>query len=114
MKTIITVLLLIGISFSAVSQGKKQMEEIKIKTSSVCGMCKHNLEKAMAFEKGVKTASLDVSTQILIVTFSPAKTSPEKIRKAVTQTGYDADDMPAEPKAYERLHSCCKKDQGIH
>ena len=89
---------------------KKGMEEIKITTSAVCGMCKNTIEKAMAYEKGVKKSSLDVDSKILTVKYDPKKTTPEKIRKAVTQTGYDADEMPADPKAYGKLDACCKKD----
>ena len=85
--------------------------ELKIKTSAVCGMCKETIEKFMAFEKGVKKSSLDVDSKILTVTYNPEKTTPEKIRKAVSKSGYDADDVPADPKAYKKLDGCCKKGQ---
>lgn len=83
--------------------------ELKIKTSAVCDMCKETIEKHMAFEKGVKKSSLDVDSKILTVTYNPAKITPEQIRKAVAQSGYDADDVPANPKAYKKLDACCKK-----
>lgn len=83
--------------------------ELKIKTSAVCDMCKETMEKHMAFEKGVKRSSLDVESKILTVTYNPQKTTPEKIRKAVSKSGYDADDVPANPKAYKKLNACCKK-----
>lgn len=89
---------------------KDGMQTIKIKTSAVCDMCKETLEKAMAYEKGVKESNLDVDSKILTVKFDVKKTSAEKIKKAVTLTGYDADEMPADPKAYEHLDPCCKKD----
>lgn len=83
--------------------------ELKIKTSAVCDMCKETIEKHMAFEKGIKKSSLDVESKILTVTYNPAKITPEQIRKAVAQSGYDADDVPANPKAYKKLDACCKK-----
>lgn len=83
--------------------------ELKIKTSAVCDMCKETMEKHMAFEKGVKKSSLDVESKILTVIYNPKKTTPEKIRKAVSKSGYDADDIPADPKAYKKLDGCCKK-----
>jgi mercuric ion binding protein len=86
------------------------METIKIKTSAVCEMCKETLEKAMAYEKGVTSSSLDVDSKILTVTYNPKKTTAEKIRLAVTKAGYDADAMPADTKAYSALDACCKKD----
>lgn len=88
--------------------------ELKIKTSSVCGMCKETIEEALAFEKGVKKSNLDVKSQIVTVTYNPKKTTPEKIRLAISNSGYDADDVPANPKAYKKLSDCCKKDNPVH
>jgi periplasmic mercuric ion binding protein len=82
----------------------------KIKTSAVCDMCKETLEKAMAYEKGVKESSLDVDSKILTVTFNPKKTTLEKIRLAIVKTGYDADGQLADERAYNNLNACCKKD----
>lgn len=87
----------------------QDVAELKIKTSAMCDMCKETMEKHMAFEKGVKKSSLDVDSKILTVTYNPAKITPEQIRKAVAKSGYDADDVPADPKAYKKLDACCKK-----
>jgi periplasmic mercuric ion binding protein len=89
---------------------QKDVETITIKTSAVCEMCKETIEKEMAFTKGVTSASLDVETAILTVSYKASKTNPANIRKAINRIGYDADDSPAEPKAYDGLHHCCKKD----
>ena len=83
---------------------------VKIKTSAVCNMCKETLENAMAFEKGVKKSNLDVDSKMLSVWFNPNKTTSQNIRVSITKTGYDADSLMAENKAYEKLHACCKKD----
>lgn len=88
--------------------------ELKVKTSAVCGMCKETIEEALAFEKGIKKSSLDVKSQIVTVTYNSNKTTPEKIRLAISNSGYDADDVPANPKAYRKLSDCCKKDNPIH
>lgn len=103
--------LLTNVSALAQDNGPQQ---VNIKTSSVCKMCKKTLEKAMAYEKGVESAVLDVPSQMLTVTFNSGKTNPEKIKKAVTKTGYDADGIPADTRAYNRLDDCCKKEKGIH
>ncbi|MEJ8755819.1 heavy-metal-associated domain-containing protein [Pontibacter sp. H259] len=85
-------------------------QTIKIKTSAVCDMCKNTLEKAMAYEKGVKSSSLDVDSKILTVVFDNRKTDADKLKKAVTEAGYDADKLPAQERAYNKLDDCCKKD----
>ena len=107
--SIITGFLFLTFSFNGTAQNNGT-ETIKIKTSAVCDMCKYTLEKAMAYEKGVKKSSLDVTSKILTVEFKPSKTNAEKIKKAITLTGYDADELVADPKAYDNLDPCCKKD----
>lgn len=104
-----SLMMIVNLSFA---QDKKvsNNEVIKIKTSSQCGMCKETIEKAMAYEKGVKSSDLDVKTKVLTVTYNPVKTTPEKIRLAVSKVGYDADDVKADVKAYNKLSPCCKKD----
>jgi mercuric ion binding protein len=85
---------------------------VKILTSSQCDMCKEALEKAMAFEKGVRASNLDVDTKVFAVTYQPNKTNSLKIKIAINKAGYDADDMPADERAYMHLPACCKKDGG--
>ncbi len=118
-KRLITLLSLVGLVVMAYgtkaqtqdSTAKKDVViTIQIKTSAVCDMCKETLEKAMAYEKGVKDSNLDVDSKMLTVKFDTRKTSAEKIKKAITMCGYDADEMPADPKAYANLNPCCKKD----
>jgi len=96
------------------SQEIKKQDTIVIKTSSICETCKKTLEKSMAFEKGVKSSNLNIDTKELTVIYNPKKTNPDKIKKAVTLTGYDADSLPADPKAYQNLNDCCKKENSHH
>ena len=87
---------------------------MEIKTSAVCGMCKDRIEGALAFEKGVKSSSLDVETKVATIIYNPAKTSPEKLRIILSKLGYDADTIPANQAAYAKLPPCCKKDAPKH
>jgi mercuric ion binding protein len=113
---IIIILCVASLGFAAYAQTKDNapkkegIELLKIKTSAVCDMCKETIEKAMAYEKGVKESNLDVDSKVLTVRYDPRKTNPDKIRKAVTAAGYDADALPAEKRAYDNLNACCKKD----
>lgn len=105
---------IIGLFFqhAAAQEKTKKSETIQIKTSAVCGMCKKTIETALYKEKGVKSAHLDVASKVVTVAYKPQAITPEQLRKAITMVGYDADDMPADEKAYENLHGCCKK--GAH
>lgn len=85
--------------------------ELTVKVSSQCSMCKENIEKTLAFEKGVSKSNVDLETNTVHIVYKPSKTTPEAIKKAITLTGYDADEMPADPKAYSKLSDCCKKPE---
>lgn len=104
------VLALVSMAATQAQTQNGNQQTIKIKTSAVCDMCKETLEKAMAYEKGVKSSSLDVDSKMLTVTFDTRKTDAAKIKKAVTEVGYDADELPAQERAYNKLDDCCKKD----
>jgi len=99
---------------TATAIAKKGTELVQFKTSAVCDMCKARLEKSLAYEKGVQAANLDVPSKVLTVTYNPAKTTPEALRTAVQKTGYDADAVTADARAYERLPDCCKKTAAAH
>ena len=104
--------MVLGFMSLAASAQASSLDTLKIKTSAVCEMCKYAIEKDMEFEKGIKTAELDVATKMLLITYNPKKTNADILRKAVTKVGYDADGLLANPKAYEDLPECCKK--GAH
>lgn len=89
-------------------------ETVEIKSSVVCGMCEDRVKKDLAFEKGVRSVEVNLETKIITVEFNPKKTDKEKIKKAITKIGYDADEMLAEDKAYEKLPACCKKGVAPH
>lgn len=109
-KLMLSLLAVLLVNVLQAQEKNKNSETITIKTSAVCDMCKHTLEKTMAYEKGVKKADLNVESKIFTITYNPQKTNIEKIKNAINKAGYDADENPADPKAYENLHACCKKD----
>ena len=88
------------------------VESIVIKTSAQCDMCYDNINREFTFTKGIKSFELNEDNGEVTVVYNPSKTNPDKIRKAISKAGYDADDIPADPKAYDKLDACCKK--GAH
>jgi periplasmic mercuric ion binding protein len=93
---------------------QKKVDTIEILTSAVCDMCKERIEGGLAFEKGVKSSTLDVETKIATVVYNPTKTSPVQLRKTISKLGYDADTIPANQAAYNKLPACCRKDAPRH
>ncbi|QJD80734.1 heavy-metal-associated domain-containing protein [Spirosoma rhododendri] len=106
--TVLTSLMLFSITFAGPRDDKDK--EVKIKTSAVCGMCKARIERNLAFEKGVKEASLDVKSKVVTIKYNPAKTDVAKLKANISKTGYDAEDVVADEAGYNKLPSCCKKD----
>jgi cation transport ATPase len=116
MKRIFIILLTLNLSLamSAFAGPKKETKEIAIQTSAICKMCKDRLESNLIYEKDVKKVTLDMKTKILTIKYRADKTNPETLKKAVSDLGYDADEVPADAKAYEALPACCKKDVAPH
>lgn len=110
MKKLIIFLFALAMAFTVNAQSK--LKTVGIKTSAVCEMCKENLEKDLTFEKGVKSVNLDLETKVLNIAYFDGKTNPDLLRKRVTLVGYNADSLPRDPKAYEKLDPCCK--DGAH
>ncbi|WP_448520016.1 heavy-metal-associated domain-containing protein [Rhodoflexus sp.] len=101
--------LLVSLSSYVFAQTDKDIETVTIKTSSQCEMCKKRIEKEMGLKKGVKSAVLNLDDHTLTVTYQKDKTDPNKLRKALANIGYDADDIAANQKSYNKLPACCKK-----
>ncbi len=88
----------------------KKVETVEIQTSAVCDMCKELIiDKNLVFEKGLKYAEMDVETGVLTVKYRNDRTSAAHIRNLISDLGYSADSVKADPVAYDNLHFCCKK-----
>ena len=97
----------------AYSQVKK-IDTIRIKTSAMCGQCKDRIEGGLVYEKGVKDVVLDVETKVVTIKYNTKSTNPGELRKKISKLGYDADEVPADQAAYDKLPACCKKDAPKH
>jgi periplasmic mercuric ion binding protein len=106
--------LAVCLSLAGCAMAQDEVKELKIKTSAQCDMCKKRIEKAIGLEKGIKSAVLDVDSKVLTVSYRANKTDPRKIQQAVQNVGYDADALPADPKAYKKLPDCCQKGGHDH
>jgi mercuric ion binding protein len=115
MKKAVAIIALFFAAMPLILSGRDGNEaKVQIKTSAVCKMCKATIEKYLAYEKGVKVSDLDVPSKVVTVVYNPKKTDISKIKKAINKSGYDADELPADAKAYDALEACCKKDAPSH
>ncbi|TNE59680.1 MAG: heavy-metal-associated domain-containing protein [Bacteroidetes bacterium] len=75
-----------------------------------CGMCQRKIEKA-ALGAGATSASWDVDTDILTITYDPSGTSVDAVQKAIALVGYDNAGYKAPDDIYNNLHGCCQYDR---
>ncbi len=114
MKNLILLLMLVATTSVAFAQ-KSKSDTLTVKTKIYCDHCKEcsscqpQIEQDLRFTKGVKLSIVNVANQTITIIYNPAKTNPEAIRKAIANSGYDADDVKADVKAYSKLDGCCKK-----
>jgi mercuric ion binding protein len=97
------------------AQEKKTIQTATIKTAIYCDHCKAcetcgpKFNQALLKEKGVQMVVLDDKTMTIKVTYNSKKTDLAKIKTAISKLGYDADEVKADPVAYDGLDGCCKK-----
>ncbi len=114
MKTIFVALSIQLMFFSSFTFKNEPPAKVKIKTSAICEMCKARIEKKLAFTKGIIESDLDLKDKVITVTYQSNKTDISKIKNAINEAGYDADETKAIEKSYEKLPSCCKKETSPH
>lgn len=104
----LAIFLFFAFGFSNSSFAQTQNDTIKVWGS--CGMCKSKIEKT-AKSAGAKSASWDVDTHMLVLTYKTEKTDLKKIQESIAKVGYDTQDVTADNAAYDALHGCCKYDR---
>jgi copper chaperone CopZ len=119
MKKCLLLFFSLGIAILGFSQVVKKggVEIATIKTPTVqCEECKDRIEKYLSREEGVQKVVVDYKHKVTKVTYVTDRTNIENVKTAIANIGYDADDVPADQAAYQKLPTCCKKtsDGGGH
>lgn len=114
MKSILTTLILSLTLNIALAQTPKK-ETISIQTTIycdhclICSSCGENIDNQIRDRnKGISKVKINPKDNTITVTYKPAKTNPDEIRKAISEAGFDADDVKASPSSYAKLDGCCK------
>jgi len=119
MRLFISVLALTLFSFAAFAQtqdhAKTTVIRDTVKTEAFkvwgnCDMCKARIEKTVIAE-GATTASWDSRTQMLTVTYNPARTGKEALSKKLAAVGHDTEKFKAPDEVYNSLPGCCHYDR---
>jgi len=112
MKKIILGILAVGGFAVAGSAQVKASQTAKIKTPTVgCDDCKGRIETYLKRYDGVTSVQVNWHQKITTVKYLTDRTNIEEIKTAISNCGYDADDIPAFEEAYKRLPKTCKKPE---
>lgn len=100
--------------FSNFVSAQKITQKVVIKTFLHCDHCKEcetcgqKFKTEMLKIKGVKMYELDDKAMTFTIYYNSKKTTLQAIKDGISKLGYDADDVKANPEAYESLDGCCK------
>lgn len=83
---------------------------------ALCIQCKNRLEYQVKRLDGVVEFLVNYRKGDARLKFLTDRTDIEQVKTMISNTGYDADDIEANPDAYKRLPISCKKksDKGGH
>ena len=100
----------LAILFSTLMVGcNNASEEMVVNTPTIqCGMCQKIIEVGLAKVDGVSNPKVDLKTKKTMLFHDPEKTNMKSIEKVVSELGYQANNLKANPESYADLPACCK------
>ena len=84
-----------------------KIESIIIPTAQ-CSMCVTNIENALLEIDGIIKYKVELNSYKVKVQYNADKISLQGIEELISKTGYQANNIPADVEAYNRLQICCK------
>ncbi|MBD0295183.1 MAG: carboxypeptidase-like regulatory domain-containing protein, partial [Flavisolibacter sp.] len=79
---------------------------VSFKVFGACGQCKQRIQKSLKI-KGVRSASWDVETKMLTVSYTPSIVSIDQLYETVVSVGHDTEKKKASDDVYKALPECC-------
>ena len=99
--------LVLGLIAGCGSKSENKSAEIVLNTIQ-CGMCSDKIASSLGTLEGVVKVDVDLEKKVGKVVYKAGVIDLGVIEKAIAAVGYDANDTPAEAKAYSGLDMCCK------
>jgi len=104
---LISLSLVLGLIIGCSGEAENKTAEIALNTIQ-CGMCTDKIASGLGKLDGVVKVDVDLEKKVGKVVYKAGVIDLGVIEKAIAAVGYDANDTPAEPKAYSGLDMCCK------
>ena len=106
-KKLITLSIVLGIIIGCSGEAENKTAEIALNTIQ-CGMCTDKIASGLGKLEGVVKVDVDLDKKVGKVVYKAGVIDLGVIEKAIAAIGYDANNTPAESKAYSGLDMCCK------
>lgn len=97
----------------AMAQVTPKAIRANIKTpQATCDACKAKIEAWVPKSvDGLVKITVQIRSGITQVQYYPDRTNIEELKTAISNAGFDADDVMANPDVYKKLPACCKKPE---
>jgi Cu(I)/Ag(I) efflux system membrane fusion protein len=82
--------------------------DARFTVQGLCEMCRERIEKTARAVGGVTSALWNQETKTLELRYSPDRTSPDAVGRAIAQAGHDNGSFRAPDDVYDALPACCK------
>ena len=106
-KKLFTLSIVLGIIIGCSGEAENKTAEIALNTIQ-CGMCTDKIASGLGKLEGVVKVDVDLDKKVGKVVYKAGVIDLGVIEKAIAAIGYDANNTPAESKAYSGLDMCCK------
>ena len=83
------------------------LQEITIPTAQ-CGMCVARIDKALNGVDGILKYKVELKSYKVKVKYNSDKISLQSIEQLISKAGYQANNIPADVDAYNKLAMCCR------
>ena len=106
---ILTIVLLHG-CLSIISQNSTnniKIDEVIIPTAQ-CNMCVANIENALNGVDGILKYKVELETDQVKIKYNADMISLQGIEQLISKAGYQANNLPPDVDAYNKLAMCCK------
>ena len=111
MKKISVILMIVGlVGCSAIisrNVPNHSLQEITIPTAQ-CGMCVARIDKALNGVDGILKYKVELKSYKVKVKYNADKISLQSIEQLISKAGYQANNIPADVDAYNKLSMCCR------
>ena len=74
----------------------------------MCGMCEQSISKTLMETDGIKGVKVDFPNKTSQIAYDDTKISLKDIEEKISSIGYQANELVANPIAYQNLPRCCK------